>query len=310
MSACSQNVYPKGNLEKYGEDEWPEKPVISENVSWLQYYVRNASRNTLSQLGKNEDEIKLESLKTKCISSTYGERYWFHGTDWKSAQAIIKSGPRPGGKLSDYAANGAFYLNPSYTDCYDWLITKNSVFKGYHAILIYKFDPENLSTKGEEPSEQEWRRLVYQRSRKMGKNYFDWHYVYQHAAPKTISDCGNKQKIRWTKDGQRAMQLVIPCEKMCHQMHQCLVACVFYRYIMFGEKQNKTQYNSQPDLKMLPNSNDTIPQSRQGKKKRSTNSKRKEDNLEDHLHFEFTNAFDTVNSRSSSYKRQKYSSKY
>jgi len=82
------------------------------------------------------------------FDTTHGEKYWFHATNVNNAQEIIQFGPTFDNNPSDYAANGVFYLNPSYIDCYDWLVTRNSRFDGYHAMLIFKFDPEKLSSKG------------------------------------------------------------------------------------------------------------------------------------------------------------------
>jgi hypothetical protein len=41
------------------------------------------------------------------------------------------------------------------------------------------------------------------------------------------------------KDGQRAMQLIIRCEKMCVKLQSCWMWCIFYRNVTQSEKRDK-----------------------------------------------------------------------
>ncbi|CAF0979878.1 unnamed protein product [Adineta steineri] len=191
---------------------------------------------------KKEPQIALDDLTKMCGDTDNGQTYWFHATSWDNAQNITKEGPKIGHKPSDYSSNGAFYFNPCYYDCYDWFITRNSVFKGYHAMLIYKFNPEELSKKGETPDKNQWKKNVKElkessskknvknRKATSSKNNRDWSLVPQDANPDNFSK-NHQIKARTTSQGKLAMQLVIHTESMCKKTHSHLVACVFFQTV-------------------------------------------------------------------------------
>lgn len=234
-----QNGYPKHSREQYGENQW--SACINNK---LKYYIRNQDRTGIKTLGIKEDEIDFAGLKKYCIDTVNGEQYWFHATTWEKAQRFIESGPSFIEKPGDFTANGAFYLNPSYTDCYDWFIQSNDRFKGSHAMLIYMFDPEKINKKGEKLTLDEWKRTAVKRNITTRKGNPDWSYVFQNADPKNIPKMGKNQKKRITKDGEDAMQLVIRRQKMCTRIHSCMVGCVFYRYVTPNNKGNQNHPRS------------------------------------------------------------------
>jgi len=224
-----------------------------------EYYIRNQDREAINILKNGEDKIQLNDLKEKCSSINSDEQYWFHATTWDKAQNIIKTGPVLGEKPSDYSSTGAFYLNPSYFDCYEWFIVNNSKFNGSHAMLIYKFHPIELSEKGEEPAVKQWRQNVKKRSTTTCRNNLDWSLVPQNANPKSIHK-NEKVRHRWTHHGDIAMQLVIHTANMCAKVHPCLVACIFYRDVSTKKLPDhlKISSNSTKEMsRILQNDNDT-----------------------------------------------------
>lgn len=259
----AQNLYPEGSREKYGEEKWSTVFSIAKNGCQLIYNIRNQPRKTLHELGQEEGEIELHHLKQECENTVYGEKYWFHTTNWENAPKIIEVGPKFHKKLSDFSVNGAFYLNPSYIDSYQWSITNNSKFNGYHAMLIYKFDPEKISKKGEELTEQQWKRLIPKRSRGDGKRDPEWSYVYQSANPK---ENAIKQKARLTTEGEYAMQLVIRSKKMCQKLQPCLVGCVYYQNVAIRQIPDQHQFHSQSTVSTYTASNDNNTDTQQEEK--------------------------------------------
>lgn len=72
---------------------------------------------------------------------------WFHATSWNSIARILREGIRPseGSPHLDFAASGAFYLNPCIYDCYHWLMSSRAAtYAGQHAILVYRCLPTKL----------------------------------------------------------------------------------------------------------------------------------------------------------------------
>jgi hypothetical protein len=235
-----------------------------------QYYIRNQDRAAINILKNGEDKIQLNDLKEKCSSINSDEEYWFHATTWDNAQNIIKTGPVLGEKPSDYSSTGAFYLNPSYFDCYDWFIVNNSKFNGSHAMLIYKFHPNKLSEKGEELAVKQWLKNVKKRSTTTSRNNLDWSLVPQNAHPKAI-DKNEKVRHRWTNHGDIAMQLVIHTAEMCDKLHPCLVACVFYQHVSTNKLPYQYQYTKHDFLKISSNSTKEMPRIHQNNKDTPSN---------------------------------------
>ncbi|CAF3769223.1 unnamed protein product [Adineta steineri] len=179
---------------------------------------------------EQEHQIALDDLTKMCGGTDNGQPYWFHATSWENAHNIIETGPKIGNKPSDYSSNGAFYLNPCYYDCYDWFIARNSVFKGHHAMIIYKFIPKELSENEGTPAKQQWKGNVKKCKAASFKNDFDWSLVPQDANPDNFSK-NHQIKARTTSQGKLAMQLVIHTESMCKKTHSHLVACVFFQTV-------------------------------------------------------------------------------
>ena len=161
-----QRKYPETMLE-HGENVWskldPDKL----------YYIRNQSRFDLDKQVLTELDIQLDSLKNHFSQSSNGATYWFHAISWSSAIKKINNGPQFSTDLLDFTFAGAYYLNPKFDDCYQWLYTKNSKFKGRHAILIYQFNPWVLSEKGEQLDVKTWKQTVRKRTLRQRKHGFD-----------------------------------------------------------------------------------------------------------------------------------------
>ncbi|UJR24547.1 hypothetical protein I4U23_005922 [Adineta vaga] len=178
----------------------------------------------------SEADIELAQLKNLSANNENESEYWYHATSWKKAKRIMRMGPRISKGPSDLANRGAFYLNPSHDDCYSWFATKDSSFKGRHAMLIYKFDLEILSSNGKRLDDKgKWKNLVTERSKCSSPCKEDWIYTYQNSNPSSVNKSGNNVKARSMQNGEPAMQLIICQERMCRNIHKCLVGCVFYK---------------------------------------------------------------------------------
>ncbi|CAF1430358.1 unnamed protein product [Adineta steineri] len=284
-----ENDYPSNSKNFYGINTWSLARVClnDSNESLPKYYIRNQSRATISMSDEQEHQIALHDLINMCAGSDDGQQYWFHATSWNKAQNFIETGPQMDNKLSDYSSHGAYYLNPCYYDCYDWLITRNSVFKGYHAMLIYKFNPEDLSENGETPDKKQWKKNVKKlkessskknvekRKATSSKNNRDWSLVPQDANPGNFSK-NHQIKARTTSQGKPAMQLVIHTQSMCKKIHSHLVACIFYQNISSNKSQYEYQYTAQDFLKksspvLSSSQNNTLLNSQQHEKQQETN---------------------------------------
>ncbi|CAF1253701.1 unnamed protein product [Adineta steineri] len=242
--------YPNNSKNFYGINTWSLARVClnNSNESLPKYYIRNQSRATMSMSDEQEHQIALDDLTKMCGGTDNEQQYWFHATSWNNAQNIIETGPQMGDKPSDYSSHGAFYLNPCYYDCYDWFITRNSVFKGHHAMIIYKFNPEELSKKEETPDKKQWKKNVKELKESSFKNDFDWSRVRQDKNPGNFS---KKHQIaaRPTTQGKLAMQLVIHTASMCEKIHLYLAGCIFYQNIPSKRSQYEYQYTAQDFLK-------------------------------------------------------------
>ncbi len=241
---------------------------------WLQadqstYFIRNQSRKGRQRQDLSEDDIELHTLTNKfpyyVLDKTIPVN-WFHATSWKSAEKKINKGPNKTRGPSDFARYGAFFLNPNYDDCYDWLYDNNEKFQGEHAILIYRFYPWVISSNGEELNLKQWRQLVQQRSTSDIRCPYDWSFTFQNSDPKNIStsnskvevhhmrfqnsDCEHiettslKVKARRMKNGEYAKQLVIHSEKMCKEIHRCLIGCIYFENQHHRENNNSNLGNS------------------------------------------------------------------
>ena len=195
-------------------------------------YIRYQERQSCKDLGKNEDEIELGTLKRKFQNDAAGgTTYWFHATSWDNAKSIAQNGPRISGERTDFSSSGAFYLNDDYCDCYQWFTKRNSVFKGRHAMLIYRFDLAELQG-GKELENDEWKVLVYNCREEDGKKSCErWYYGPQCENPTNLK---SKKQVtsRYRGNGRdRAMQLGIIHVRTLTFIHKCLVAIVFYRNV-------------------------------------------------------------------------------
>ena len=205
--------YPANSLQKYGEDRWMKEKPNSDT------YIRNQSR-------PENKKLELNDLKSLLPASKGETRYWFHATGWQSAEQKRQSGPiMSEGKL-DLAVGQAFYLNPNYDDCYEWLFTKNSVYRGQHAILIYRFDLADLGRQGKELGLAEWKSVARRWSTVDCPD--DWTYTFQNSDPKNVDDPKRRVKPRQMSNGKVAMQLILRTKELCSQIHKCLVGCIFF----------------------------------------------------------------------------------
>ncbi|CAF1173832.1 unnamed protein product [Adineta steineri] len=281
--------YPSNCKNFYGINTWSLAHVClnDSNESLPKYYIRNQSRATISMSDEQEHQIALDDLTKMCEGTDNRQPYWFHATSWANALNIIETGPQMGDKPSDYSSHGAFYLNPCYDDCYDWFSTRNSVFKGHHAMMMYKFNPEELSKKGETPDKNQWKKNVKElkessseknvkkRKATSSKNNHDWSFVPQDANPDNFSK-HDETRDRKTSQGKPAMQLVIHTESMCKKIHYHLVACVFYQNISSNKSQDKYQYTAQDFLKkssalLTSSPNNTLSNTQQNQKRQKKN---------------------------------------
>ena len=172
-------------------------------------------------------KIQLDILMSPSSTSMEETRYWFHATSWQSAEEIMKFGPKIYPKRSDLAVNGAFYLNPDLDDCYDWLLTKNNVFQGKHAFLVYRFAFSDLSGRVEELTNLvEWKNVARRWSTTRCPE--DCTYTFQNSDPKNIESKGHHVTPRRMDNGELAMQLIIRTEKLCRLIHLHLVGCIFF----------------------------------------------------------------------------------
>jgi hypothetical protein len=226
LSNCyTKNPFP-ANEDQITKNDWTQSgdPSIS-------YYTQYRERQSIGELGNNEREIKIHTLKRLIPDDeAKGSRYWFHATSWTNAQSIADSGPRINDLPSDFSSYGAFYLNDDYCDCYTWFIKRNSIYRGLHAMLIYKFNPEKLG-EGEKIQGDVWKQLVYECRQENSKSRNHWYYGPQCANPSSIKDKKSVQ-ARYSEMGTgHAMQLGILHTAMCTKIHDCLVGVVFYQNV-------------------------------------------------------------------------------
>lgn len=211
--------------------KFPEFRVDFEENIWSStynsmndFFVRKQRWSSLKECSA---DIGLQALLT--LDDESEKTIYCHATSWSSAIAIVEEGPQISKNPSDMAYYGAFYLNPCYYDSYEWRNTKDSQFRGKHAILIFQFQPEALSAKGKYVLDvHNWKSLAGERSHHSGKFDDDWIYTYQNADPGHINKSGSNARIRKTGDDKRAMQLIIYKEGMCRKIHQHLIGCVYY----------------------------------------------------------------------------------
>ncbi|UJR07425.1 hypothetical protein I4U23_011711 [Adineta vaga] len=217
-------------------------------------HIRNHTRSGLSMSQQGTDSIKLDELKDIRADKNDDNLYWYHATNWDNAECIIKCGPAPSNKPGDLSTSRtAFYLNPDYDDCYNWLLTKNSEFKGYHAVLIFKFAPEEISENGRRLTKQEWKQIASNSSTKVCRSN-DWLLAYQSANPESMGKKGQTPEIRRTSAGENAKQLIIYCAKMCRNLRSCLIGCVFYQKVISINRFHKNDYDRENFLiKTNPN---------------------------------------------------------
>lgn len=193
------------------------------------FFVRKQSRNDPKRRDVHENDIALHDLEREFNNLGTESSVFCHATSWESAIKKVEEGPQMSEGPLDLAYYGAFYLNPCYRDCHDWFYTRDSKFQGKHAMLIFKLHPESLSKKGKQVLDiKRWRSLAGERSQSTGKFEDDWTYTYQNSDPDHVHKSGDNAKIRKTRDGQQAMQLIIYTEKMCTKIYRHLMGCVYY----------------------------------------------------------------------------------
>ncbi|CAF3531880.1 unnamed protein product [Adineta steineri] len=188
--------------------KYPESIWIRPNCR-AKYFIRKQPRIEAPRSDASETDIALNELENLVLNDGKCSYYWFHATSWKSAKKKAQKGPKMSKGPLDMAYHGAFYLNPCYDDCYEWFSTKNSSFKGKHAMLIYKFDPENLNRNGRRLDDKgRWKTLAGERSKNSAPYKEDWIYTYQNSNANKIEKSGNNAKIRLMSNGKPAMQLI------------------------------------------------------------------------------------------------------
>lgn len=224
-TTVTNGKYPQDSIAKYGLNQW------SRYREDLPLYIRNQSRKKTGKRDISECNIHLENLPSPdpVINTSEEERLFYHGTSWSKAESIVKSGIKITDRPTDQAVGGAFYFNDSHPDCYDWLYTNNSSYRGEHAMLLYKFNPWSFSNNGEEISEDEWKSINQKRN--SNKSTPDWSLTYQNAKPADHSAQGKNPIARKRSDGTFAKQLIIRDQKMCDKINSCCIACVFYEKI-------------------------------------------------------------------------------
>lgn len=194
------------------------------------FYIRKQIPDN-KQVCSTEESIDLNDLKQKFFKANSEETLWYHATGWQSAEDIMLNGIKLFEHPGDLAPCGAFYLNPCYFDCYDWLSKKNYKFKNKHAILIYSFDPNALSKKGETAlTKTRWQKLTRDLSNRVPGTKYDWLYTLQNQDPSSRKHTNSYAKARETYDGESAKQLIIYTEKMCTKIDNKLVGFVFYEF--------------------------------------------------------------------------------
>lgn len=218
-------------------------------------HIRNQRRKKTGKRNISECDIELESLQAECSlnSTDDATRLFFHGTSWRKANRIVESGVKIEERLTDLAVHGAFYLNDSYSDCYDWLYTNNSKYRGEHAMLIYKFNPWKLSKNGEETTYEEWKNIMQKRN--SNKSTPDWSFTYQNSKPADHHKQGKNPKARHRSDYTPAKQLVARSQTMCDKMTGHCIACIFYENIDNYPSTSAVQQSI--DQKNLDNTNET-----------------------------------------------------
>lgn len=214
-TGASNQKYPKGSEENYGNDQW------SPHQKKRTCFIRNQSRRNY-----NEDFTELNRYIQTVLLSTMAvgsQRLWFHATSWTAARKIIRSQPKFIDKPQDLALHGAFYLNPDFDDCYQWLLSKKCSFEGEHAILIFVFDPWSLNKNGEELDVKAWKEVLH--CRNTNKCKLSWSLGPQNKHPDRIDNSG---RFNQTAKGELAMQLVVRSRSMCRQLSDFLVGCIFF----------------------------------------------------------------------------------
>ena len=181
-----------------------------------------------SSLNNTGNEGSLPPVSS--LNSTADKKCLFlHGTSWTKANLILKSGVKIEERPTDLASDGAFYLNDSSSDCYDWLYTNNSTYRGEHAMLIYNVNPWTLSKNGEETTYEEWKKIIQKRN--SSKSTRDWSLTYQNSRPADHRKQGKNPKARHRSDDTVAKQLVIRSQTMCDKMASHCIGCIFYEKI-------------------------------------------------------------------------------
>ena len=216
--------FPPNSLNYRRLNEW--SPIVPGRT----YCIRNETRPGRSR-DVDECATSLEELFShpQFMCTKDGEELFCHATSWSCCLRIAETCPKPGRGPQDLAPDGAFYLNPDYPDGYQWLHSKRGSFGGEHAMLLYKFKPEDLSRNGKVLDEQEWRDLVYG-SNTVTNNY-GWLKAPMNTNPLGSHDPGQQIRVCRRSDGELAMQFVIRSPQICRQLHKYLVGVIFYEKI-------------------------------------------------------------------------------
>ncbi|CAF0736711.1 unnamed protein product [Adineta steineri] len=212
------------------------------------FFIRKQTRQNPSDFYDNLNEIDFNSLTNRTRPNNVRPQYWFHATDWNSAENILRTGAERRGENTDFSKGPAYYVNNDYRDCYEFLSRRNHKFKGQHAIFIYEFDPEFLSNgryiciDEETPANvKKWGEVVFSCiNKKQKKEVNDIHgcdcvFGWQCANPND----GNLQRANKSTphirvrqyDGQYATQLAIRTNRMLTKVDDHLIGVVIFQQL-------------------------------------------------------------------------------
>ncbi|CAF3644562.1 unnamed protein product [Rotaria sp. Silwood1] len=243
-------LFPSSTIQPF-----PDWTSNFENNQWQTYsnpefregnnfFVRKQSRQNLSNFGRNLNDIDFNDLVNLTRANHVNPQYWFHATDWNSAESILRSGADRRGENMDFSKGPAYYLNNDYRDCYEFLPKRNHEFNGEHAIFIYEFDPEQLSNgryvciDTDTPHNfKKWQQIVFScinvNQKEDGElNGCNCVFGWQCINP---NDVHSRRAVRYTPqrrtrpyDGQYAVQLAIRMSRMLTRVDDHLMGIVIF----------------------------------------------------------------------------------
>ncbi|CAF1481549.1 unnamed protein product [Rotaria sordida] len=244
---------PSNTIQPY-----PDWSSDLENNQWQTYsdlnfrdgnnfFVRNQDRRHLPRFDQNLNDIGFNDLVNLTCANHGNAQYWFHATNWDRAENILRSGAERRGDHTDFSKGPAYYLNNDYRDCYEFLIQRNHIFRGQHAILIYEFDPEQLSNgryvcldTNPHANQRRWKQIVFSCISSTVKNEIDdLHkcdcvFGWQCANPNAVrarQANNNTHKTRTCPyDDQYAVQLAIRTNQMLTKVDDHLIGVVIFEH--------------------------------------------------------------------------------